>query len=96
MGGGCIKWPFYMCIKWFLMKCLVGLGSFEKSVPLNIVSARDLEYEIKVFQKQCSESVRRLFSSWVQRNLEFKGLRPCRRPPKFYDFWFRLIFVCIF
>ena len=39
----------------------------EKFVWKNAVSARDLEYEIKVFQKTIFKSVRRPFSSWSDR-----------------------------
>ena len=39
----------------------------EKLVWKNTVSARDLEYEIKIFQKTIFKSVRRPFSSWSDR-----------------------------
>ena len=55
-------------------KCGVYTGShahqrmrLEKIVWKNTVSARDLEYEIKIFPKTIFKSVRRPFSSWSDR-----------------------------
>ena len=57
-----------------VFKCGVDTGShahqrmrLEKLVWKNTVSARDLEYEIKIFQKTIFKSVRRPFSSWSDR-----------------------------
>ena len=57
-----------------LFKCGVYTGShahqrmrLEKLVWKNTVSARDLESEIKIFQKTIFKSVRRPFSSWSDR-----------------------------
>ena len=50
----------------------------EELVRKNEVSARDVESEIKIFPKTCSDPVRRPFSSWSDR-LPFsiwKGRRP--------------------
>ena len=66
-------------------KCGVYTGShahqwmrLEKLVWKNTVSARDLEYEIKIFRKTCSDPVRRPFSSWSDRRpfSIWKGHRP--------------------
>ena len=68
-----------------VFKCGVDTGShahqrmrLEKLVWKNAVSARDLEYEIKIFQKTCSDPVRRPFSSWSDRRpfAIWKGRRP--------------------
>ena len=57
-----------------VFECGVYTGShahqrmrLEKLVWKNAVSARDLEYEIKIFQKTIFKSVRRPFSSWSDR-----------------------------
>ena len=57
-----------------VFKCGVNMGShahqrmrLEKLVWKNTVSARDLEYEIKIFQKTIFKSVRRPFSRWSDR-----------------------------
>ena len=50
----------------------------EKLVWKNTVSARDLGYETKIFQKTFSDLVRRPFSSWSDRRpfSIWKGRRP--------------------
>ena len=66
-------------------KCGVYTGShahqrmrLEKLVWKNEVSARKVESEIKIFQKTCSDPVRRPFSSWSDRRpfSIWKGRRP--------------------
>ena len=71
---GCFLGPSAFSEFTNFFKCGVYTGShahqrmrLEKLVWKNAVSARDLEYEIKITQKTIFKSVRRPFSSWSDR-----------------------------
>ena len=82
---GCFLGPSAFSEFTNFFKCGVYTGShahqrmrLEKLVWKNTVSARDLEYEIKIFPKTIFKSVRRPFSSWSDRRpfSIWKGRRP--------------------
>ena len=71
---GWFLWPPVFSKFTNFFKCRDFTGShahqwmrLEKLVWKNTVSARDLEYDIKIFKKMNFKSVRRPFSSWSDR-----------------------------
>ena len=79
----CGPFAFWEFMSFFKSKVFRGSHThqwmrLEKLVRKKEVSARDVESEIKIFQKTCSDPVRRPFSSWSDRRpfSIWKGRRP--------------------